>query len=43
METWWDGYILVDPWHMRNRQDVDWEEILLKLSFFLLRDESKGE
>jgi hypothetical protein len=36
VETWWDRDILVDPWHMWNRQDVDWgEAILLKLSFFL--------
>jgi hypothetical protein len=36
VETWRDRDILVDPWCMRNRQDVDWGEgILLKLSFFL--------
>jgi hypothetical protein len=34
MQTWRDGDILVDPWHMRNRRDVDWgEEILTELSF----------
>jgi hypothetical protein len=37
MEIWQDGDILVDPWRMRNCRDADWgEEILLKLSFFLL-------
>jgi hypothetical protein len=36
VETWQDGDIFVDPWHMRNCQDADWgEEILLKLFFFL--------
>jgi hypothetical protein len=36
VQTWRDGDILVDPWRMRNRRDVDWgEEILTELSLFL--------
>jgi hypothetical protein len=34
VETWWDGDILVDPWHMQNCWDADWREgILSELSF----------
>jgi hypothetical protein len=40
VETWQDGDILVDPWHMQNCWDVDWrKEILPELSFFLFNSQ----